>query len=709
VVTSSSPSRLVQFRCALGGDGAKIRSAKYNGVDYVVAPVVIFIADTVIHPVNSPTPELVTARALRVAPGGWNNRPITMDHPHIGDDYTSANDPSTLERFAFGYVFNARYHNNRVAAEAWLDPARAKTVGPDAVDVIDRLQSGAMVETSGCAFTVAESRHGVHSSGARYGAVWVEITPDHLAMLPRGTEGACSVDMGCGMPRAAATMITVAGGPGSGPHKGVGTADPATMSAKEINKELDNLDKQSSAITSKMIEQGRGSEKPSETHAKTDELSQQHNSVADRQRALRVEISVRQGANAGSRLPTGKNSGPRKVSAASKGELNMAVKTSSGRIKGAVAQFVSTVSRLAATAGTDSEGQEAAEAIQYDTIAKMLDSASTNLDSAKALIASLVAMGADAEEEVEDACLESVRSMCMQATSSLYSVASACMDALDDNKIPDGTEVTPVVIVGDTRYNAGARHNATDQKNVQQVHDMAVKLGADCAPVKSSAGKPESECKCGATVTPAQLTTSGSDPDTGDEIMSDAKKALIGQLIAGKDHPSPFTEDDRKALEAFSEDKLTALAATIKAGVAAAQEKDKPTPAAPAATAAITAPAAKTPAELEAEYLAGAPESVRVIVAEHKAAVANKKARLVASLTATGVLTKDQLDAKSLDTLEELTRFAKVATPKDYSGQGGPAPDSLDTTPAVRRPVDSLDEGRKLRAARQAQMGTGTK
>jgi hypothetical protein len=815
-IRPQASSRLIRFTCAMGGDGAAIRSAKYNGTEYVVAPVVIFIADTVIHPVNSPCPELVTARALRVAPGGWNNRPITMDHPHIGDDYTSANDPGVLERFAFGVVFNARYHNDRVVAEAWLDPARAGTVGPDAVDVIERLRAGKMVETSGCAFTVAEQRQGTHAgTGKQYGAVWVEITPDHLAMLPRGTEGACSVDMGCGMPRAARAkvksstsgrsdsdirdMLTEAINLIEGVDYSYAEAVYETSvvyymkgqywerdysidgnevtlgkTAKEVKREVDFVPDTGAVIVSSALSKARrpsfkgtstsswsvpslgaqlksvGSDASTIATASAGDLAKVSarsllgDASADNARDLMLFtvvgtdgklyknalLAVRGGRGSQAKIPDAAKSSAQSMAASLlKSEFNMDVKANSGKIKRATAEYVSTVARLAAAAGTG--GEEDAEAIQYDTISKMLDSAGASVESAKTLIASLLAMGADAEEEVEDACLESVRSMCMQATSSLYSVASACMDALNDNDVDSGA-ATPVVIVGDTRYNAGARHNAADQKNVQAVHDMAVKLGADCeGSTVDSGAKAQNKDGSGADVKSncAKCAAQSTEVTEGeDETMSDKKKDLIGQLIASKDHPSPFTEEDRKTLESFSEEKLTALVGTVQAAtrvtaaeyLAAAKGSEgggsgiDPTAttttttaaAAAASSTAAGAKAAKTPDEIEAEYLArpDVPQSIKDTMAERKVLKAAQKARLVASLAATGVLTKEALDAKPVEVLEELARFAKVALPKDYSGQGGPAPDSLDTAPAVRKVPDSLEEGRKLRAARQATM-----
>jgi len=93
----------------------------------------------------------------------------------------------------------------------------------------------------------------------------------------------------------------------------VSPKDPATMTAGEINKELDKLDQISSGLTSQFIEMGRGDWKQSDIRAKAktgDELSAQHTAVSDRQRSLSIEIELRYGPGAPSRLPKG--FGPRK-------------------------------------------------------------------------------------------------------------------------------------------------------------------------------------------------------------------------------------------------------------------------------------------------------------------------------------------------------------------------------------------------------------
>jgi hypothetical protein len=92
----------------------------------------------------------------------------------------------------------------------------------------------------------------------------------------------------------------------------ISTVKPATMTAGAINKELDRLDEQDSALGRQMIDAGRGHERPSEYLRKTDPLSSQLIEISERKRALHVEISMRYGPNAPTRLPTGRFFGPRK-------------------------------------------------------------------------------------------------------------------------------------------------------------------------------------------------------------------------------------------------------------------------------------------------------------------------------------------------------------------------------------------------------------
>ena len=77
------------------------------------------------------------------------------------------------------------------------------------------------------------------------------------------------------------------------------------MGGAEINKRLDALDRESSALVDELIAQGRGSERYSETARKTDPLSLRYVQNGRDASMLHDEIARRYGPGAPSRLPRG--------------------------------------------------------------------------------------------------------------------------------------------------------------------------------------------------------------------------------------------------------------------------------------------------------------------------------------------------------------------------------------------------------------------
>lgn len=194
-----APSPLQRYAQVTGlAQTASIRTASFDGTECLVVPVIALLGNVVVRPLNSLGPEFVPAEELAAAPASWNGRPVLPDHPSHGT--ASANDPVTLEAQRFGYIFNAEYSDGKLKVEAWLDPVRAEKVGIHAQRVIERCRSGEVVEVSVGCWITAEKRSGSYN-GRRYEYVWSNPIPDHLAMLPEGVEGACSVEMGCGAPR----------------------------------------------------------------------------------------------------------------------------------------------------------------------------------------------------------------------------------------------------------------------------------------------------------------------------------------------------------------------------------------------------------------------------------------------------------------------------------------------------------------------------
>jgi hypothetical protein len=181
----------------------EVRLGTLLGVEHVIAPIVMLLGDSVIFPINAEHPEFVPAETLQIAPAGWNGRVLMAgDHPAEDGAMVSANIPSVLERQGFGQIFGARFEDNRLKGEVWIDPRRASVVA-DGAEILRRLRDGEPVEISVGCFVVAERTNGTAPNGQEYGSIWREIIPDHVALLREGLIGACSVEMGCGTPRAA--------------------------------------------------------------------------------------------------------------------------------------------------------------------------------------------------------------------------------------------------------------------------------------------------------------------------------------------------------------------------------------------------------------------------------------------------------------------------------------------------------------------------
>jgi hypothetical protein len=190
-------------RLVVAAEGTLLRTANFMGRVHMVVPVVA-LREGVIHAINAASPEFVPASELDATPQGWNGRPVLPLHPVDAlSRQISANSPTVLEAHQFGFIANARTEGRMLKMDAWLDKARATELGGDAQRVIARLEEGKPIEVSVGAFVSAEAKEGTHG-GKAYKAVWHTIVPDHLAMLPEGTLGACSNEMGCGAPRTAA-------------------------------------------------------------------------------------------------------------------------------------------------------------------------------------------------------------------------------------------------------------------------------------------------------------------------------------------------------------------------------------------------------------------------------------------------------------------------------------------------------------------------
>lgn len=194
-------------------DTSATSSGVIDGRDYLIVPVTILIANTVVRPMGSTVAGLVSPDLVEFYPSSWDGRPLIPNHPVAADGVTpvSANSPAILDAEGFGQLFNTSVVNGKLRSEAWIDKARAEALGGYAKDVLDRVVSGQQVEVSIGAVVIADQTPGI-INGVEYGEVWLLALPDHLAMLPNGREGACSLEMGCGGPRAAQQHLSTSGG-----------------------------------------------------------------------------------------------------------------------------------------------------------------------------------------------------------------------------------------------------------------------------------------------------------------------------------------------------------------------------------------------------------------------------------------------------------------------------------------------------------------
>ena len=202
----ASNSRHLHLRLTLAG---KTRTDTFEGKEYLVVPVVALV-EGVIQAVNAPTPELVLAEEFSFAADAWNGRPVMFDHPVINGEQVSANSPDILAKSGIGLIFNTKASATQLEMEAWLDTTKIAELGGDVADVETRIKAGETLEVSVGTFVKTESKSGV-KNGKTYEGIWRNIVPDHLAFLPVGATGACSVAMGCGASRAAAYITTAEG------------------------------------------------------------------------------------------------------------------------------------------------------------------------------------------------------------------------------------------------------------------------------------------------------------------------------------------------------------------------------------------------------------------------------------------------------------------------------------------------------------------
>ena len=175
-------------------EGYQARKEVFDGRPHLAVPVTMLV-EGVVHAINAESPELVLAEQFGKQPNGWNGRPLYHGHPFRNGKPVSGNLPEVLMKDKIGTVFNAKLKDNSLRSEAWIDEQFCRERAPE---LLDRVMAGEPIEISVGAFVDTDEEEGDYE-GRNYKAVWKDIIPDHLALLPAGDEGACSMEMGCGI------------------------------------------------------------------------------------------------------------------------------------------------------------------------------------------------------------------------------------------------------------------------------------------------------------------------------------------------------------------------------------------------------------------------------------------------------------------------------------------------------------------------------
>ena len=180
-------------------DVGAIRREDFLGVEHTVIPVIALV-EGVHRASNSPSPELALASEFGKHPQSWTGRPVTLDHPERDGSKVSANSPDVLEEDSFGMVFNTTVESSKLKMEAWINPERVMALGGEFQDTVTALEAGEVIEVSTGFFLSLDPSEG-RFNGEAFEGIWRDIVPDHLAILPPGKTGACSIADGCGTNR----------------------------------------------------------------------------------------------------------------------------------------------------------------------------------------------------------------------------------------------------------------------------------------------------------------------------------------------------------------------------------------------------------------------------------------------------------------------------------------------------------------------------
>jgi hypothetical protein len=171
-----------------------------DGRQWYVAPAVSIVSDGVLC--GSQGCLLYPKSEIAANVNDWNGIPLTMFHPLTKDGlHVSAKSPGILDNQGIGHISDT-WLEDHLRHTLWFDANRVRNADARfGTDLEKRLQRGEPVELSTGLFTDNQpaAPGSVNANGKGYDAVASNYRPDHLAILPHGQKGACSLADGCGV------------------------------------------------------------------------------------------------------------------------------------------------------------------------------------------------------------------------------------------------------------------------------------------------------------------------------------------------------------------------------------------------------------------------------------------------------------------------------------------------------------------------------
>jgi hypothetical protein len=170
-----------------------IETKVLEGRDHFVVPVILITEG--VHS-GSRGPVYYPAEELRRSAPAWNGKPLVVYHPDMALGNGYACNPNVFNRQKIGTLFNTRFVNKALKAEAWIDVERVRRVDGRVLNAIQKRQ---MMEVStGLTFPLKDQKG--TWNGENFVMVATNIQADHLAVLP-DRKGACSIADGAGLIR----------------------------------------------------------------------------------------------------------------------------------------------------------------------------------------------------------------------------------------------------------------------------------------------------------------------------------------------------------------------------------------------------------------------------------------------------------------------------------------------------------------------------